>query len=886
MAQSNIETLSPLLPSDAGALRRELKLYIQRHQAAFREGVVGGGGLEQGQRYCRALDGLFGAMLCAAKGRLGAEGRWREVELAAVGSYGRGTLAYCSDMDLRLLCWGDPAEAAPIVEALLYPLWDAGLTIGHQVVTEDEMLALAREDLPTATTLLDWRSLTPNVGESGRLFQRAFDGVFAEGRVGGFLSRLEERTAEREERYGGSVYALEPDVRNGPGGLRDVDVSHWIARSRWCVSSLSDLVRIGVLVPREWRQIEAAQSMIWRVRCLLHAYSGRRMDRLSFDRQEQVARDMGYGDSAEAVERLMSEYYRQARAVIQARDMLFSRAAPPPTRRPHEVSLGKGLKLINGQVTLAHPGALESDPALAFRLYRESIDRGRPLYSFARNAIARAATLPGFGERLRASDEASALFVKLCAHVAPSPFKQGSVLRELHDVGLLVAMIPEFAPLVGRVHHDVYHVYTVDVHSIEAVDRLRALCRGDLAGAHPLASRLAAEITRPQVLFLATLLHDIGKDIGGGAHSERGAVLACDILARLGLGDAEILQVQHLIRAHLRMYHIATRRDIDDPRTLEEFMREVHGHEGLRELYLLTVCDVSTTSPTALTNWVARMLEELYIAAEAWLDAGESMREASAERVCREVERLWTDPQSLPFVRQFLEAMPERYLYANETQRIARHAAFALEAMARRAGVSCIADVAPYVEFVFIAEDRPGLLAMITATLAAHGLQVVGAQIYSWASSDGVVRSLDLFWVAAGSRAQKAQALVPKLEDELARMLTGALDPAELASSSGAGGTWANRRTPPVRTTVSFDNRASAGHTVIEVISQDRPGLLFALSRCLQLAGLRIALAKINTEGTAVADVFYVTEEDGSKVTDSHRIELLKGSIASAAMGS
>ncbi len=884
MTQSTLENIQPLLTDHSDALKRELKDYVQRHQQAFREGVFRGGGLEAGHQYSRALDGLLGAVLCAVRSMLDAGRDWDDVELAAVGSYGRGTLSYCSDLDVRLLCRGEPTTAGPMAEALLYPLWDAGLTIGHQVVAEEEMLALARQDLPTATTLLDWRPVAGNLGVSRGLFVKAFDGIFAEGRVGEFLRRLEERAAEREERYGGSVYALEPDVRNGPGGLRDLDVCHWIARSRWCVRSPKDLVRVGVLVPREWQQIELAQAMIWRIRTMLHAYSGRRMDRLSFDRQEQVAHDMGYGEGPLAVEKLMSDYYRQARAVIQARDMLFARAAPPPTRRPHEIGIGKGLKLINGQVTLAHPGALESDPALALRLYREALERDRPIYAFARNAIARAASLPAFCERLRAAEEAGPLFVKLCTHVAPSPFKRGSVLRELHDVGLLVAMIPEFAPVVGRVHHDVYHVYTVDVHSLKAVDRLRALSRGDLASEHPLASRLAAEITRPRVLFFATLLHDIGKDIGGQEHSERGAVLACDILARLGLGDAEILEVQHLIRVHLRMYHVATRRDMDDPLTLAEFAREVHGHEGLRDLYLLTVSDVSTTSPTALTDWVSRMLEELYFATERWLSEGDE-REESTEAICREVEARWQHPEAADFLQHFLAAMPERYLYANHTDDILRHAAFALRAEGKPASVACVTEASPYVELVFIANDRPGLLAMKTATLAAHGLQVVGAQIYSWVDTGGAVRSLDVFWVAAGSRVEKMQALVPKLEGELTRMLRGDLDPGDLAIPRSSGGAWASRPTPPVQTTVSFDNRASAAHTVIEVTARDRPGLLFALSRCLQLAGLRIALAKINTEGTAVADVFYVAEEDGTKVTDRARIEELKRRIEAAAAG-
>jgi [protein-PII] uridylyltransferase len=247
----------------------------------------------------------------------------------------------------------------------------------------------------------------------------------------------------------------------------------------------------------------------------------------------------------------------------------------------------------------------------------------------------------------------------------------------MHDVGLVVAMIPEFSPVIGRVHHDIYHVYTVDVHSVAAVDLLRALCRGDLAAEHPLACRLAAEVARPPVLFFATLLHDIGKDLGGKNHAERGAGLCADILGRLGFATADIAEVQHHVLKHLRMYHVATRRDIDDPRTLEEFCADVHGQEGLRELYLLTLSDVTTTSPGSMTSWKRRMLDELYVAAERHLAGAPARGPARFEAVRREVLTRWPQGTDRGFLDHLLAALPERYLYANEPGAIVEHARFA-----------------------------------------------------------------------------------------------------------------------------------------------------------------------------------------------------------------
>jgi [protein-PII] uridylyltransferase len=351
------------LPDEPAALRAELKRYLtaQREQLALElTSPPLGTGLSSAKAWCAAVDGLLVALWRKVEATMRAEGRWVPLELGAVGSYGRGGLSFHSDLDVRILCQGAPEAAAPFAEALLYPLWDAGVTIGHQVVTVEQMLGLAATDLPTATTLLDWRPIAGANRLAAEMFAIAFEGMFGIGRVQEFLDRLELRTAEREERFGGSVYLLEPDVRNGPGGLRDLDVAQWVGRARWQSGSLQDLVRLGVLVPRERAPIAAARSFIWRVRNLLHLQTGRRMDRLSFDRQESVAEQLGLGTGAEAVERMMSEYYRHARTLQQVRETIFSKAQPPPTRKPHEVSLGRGLKLINGDLTLAYPGDLKA----------------------------------------------------------------------------------------------------------------------------------------------------------------------------------------------------------------------------------------------------------------------------------------------------------------------------------------------------------------------------------------------------------------------------------------------------------------------------------------------------------------------------------------------
>ncbi|HEX6767234.1 MAG TPA: HD domain-containing protein, partial [Polyangiaceae bacterium] len=748
---------SPTEPSSVPSLDRrspsigaELKIYVSRHRSTIEQMVKGAGpdaGHPAALRYSKVLDGLLGSLLSALESTH-EDGPWPLLGLAAVGSYGREEPAFHSDLDVRLIANVRPERVRPIAEALLYPLWDAGLNIGHQLVTVNEVLDMAQTDLPTATTLLDWRVVTGDRTLSEKMLNRAFEGLFGISNIGKFLERLAARVTERSERYGGSVYLLEPDVKNGIGGLRDIDVAHWAARARFRVSTLKELVHRGIILAREWPPIDQAYTLLFRVRNLLHLYAGRRSDRLSFDRQEALAKDLGYGGGGAGVERFMSEYYRNARVIAQTRELMLARAEPPPKRKPREKSIGGGLKLTNDQISIENPAALEADPALALRVYDEAVRRDLPVYAFARDAIVRAVSEPAFCEALRANEEAARLFVRLCTVVQRTRLRDGSVLKELHDVGLLVAMVPEFSPVVGRVHHDVYHTYTVDVHSVAALDRLRAFARGEMAAEHPLASRLAAEISRPNVLFFAALLHDIGKDEGGKNHSERGFDMVRVILERLGVREQDVREVQHLVLKHLRMYHVATRRDIDDPATLEAFSEEVHGREGLRELYRLTICDVSTTSPTALTSWKARVLESLYLSTDALLSEGRKAEgEVRLEQIRKTVLAEVRERGERDFLEHFLKAMPDRYLHANEPIDIVRHSRFARAAQMKHVNVTVVTNHDPYVELGFIADDRPGLLAMITATLAAVRFKILSAQVNNWVDTFGRTRALDLFWV-------------------------------------------------------------------------------------------------------------------------------------------
>lgn len=882
-ASTSLTDTPRLLTQLSRGLVGELRAYLADHRARLEHALTTKDrGFETARAYAKLYDGILSSLFSACHAAM-ANGRERApMSLAAVGSYGRNTLSPHSDVDVRLVCRSDPGAAAPVAEALLYPLWDAGVSIGHQVVTTDDLLELALEDVTTATTLLDFRAIAGDASVGQELVERAYQSVFSPAHLARFVDDLQTRAAARHQRFGDSVYLLEPDVKNGAGGLRDLDIAHWCARARFRVSDLSELVSLGVLLPREWVEVEAARNFLMNLRHALHLCVGRRTDRLTFDLQERVTERLGRGEGMAATEQLMSDYYRGARVITRLAETLLSLARPSTRRRSRTQSIGGGMVLRDGCVGVESAELLCDDPALALRVYDEAVQRDLPLSEETRQKLVHATSSGEFGARLRESPAARALFLKLLCVVRETKLRRGSVLADLHDAGLLVAMIPEFATLVGRVHRDTYHVYTVDVHSVAAVDHLRAMCRGELSAEHPLASRLAAELPRRPVLFLAVLLHDIGKAHGGAGHTERGVDMARTILERLDITEADLVEVQHLIRHHLSMYEVATRRDVDDPKTLSELCAAVRQRETLHELYLLTIADVTTTNPSSMSNWKRRMLDALFLAAERQLSGDPSLVSPRTATVRASVLSLWPEPSAQVFIEHFVSGLPERYFYANEPAAIVEHALFAASSRHRVASIRQGSASHPYFELWVVADDRPGLLAMITALLSQSKLKVRSAQVYSWLEREGRSRCLDIFWVRGPEDSDRAMRLLTKLERDLVQLLGEAVAPAALRSRALSGARSPRLRSARFTTEVNVDNKSASNYTIIEVITADRPALLFCLSNALQEVGLSIWFAKINTEGERVVDVFYVLDDRGQKVVNHAQISRLRLAIGSA----
>ncbi|MDP3275888.1 MAG: [protein-PII] uridylyltransferase [Deltaproteobacteria bacterium] len=872
-------------PAHSSAIVQATKSYLEMHRAPIRSAArEGRGGLALAAKTTTMFDGLLSAFFCAARVQSGLFEGAHTLALLAVGSYGRGNLALGSDLDVIVLSdTPDDPRVTALVELLLYPLWDAGVSVGHSVRSPAELLKLAREDVRTATTILDARVVAGDAVYANDALERGWRALH-DGAVNTLFDAMSLEMQARHDRYGASVYLLEPDVKHGRGALRDLDIVSWTLGARYRVRSFREALQKGFLTQSETQRLEDARDFYWRIRFSMHALNGRRADRLTFDAQEDCARVLGLvgDDSDEALtqgaEQLMQEYYRHARTVATLLELVLercrtqTRTANDRLLRPER--LADGLERFDNTIALSDSSALERQPSVALRSIDLALAMGLPLSSRTREMISHATSDPAWCESLRADPEAGALFVRLLQHAPRASLRlrgsavsateqgRGSVLAEIHDLGLLLALIPEFAPVTGRVHHDVYHVYTVDVHSVASVDRLHEMTRGEHAPPFAIAARTQALLPRRDLLALATLLHDVGKGRGGD-HSAVGATLARTICERLGLSAEDGLEVSWLIRQHLHLYHVATRRDLSDPVTIQAVASVMERAWRLRALYLLTVADLSTTSPTSMTSWKASMLDELLQRVDGVLSGQDA---AVTESALRE-RAMSTAGADQALVTELIDSMPPRYLQATRPDAIARHARSVL---GDRPANQPLVHIFPIererddlLEIVIAAEDQPGLLARWTGALVSARLDVQSAQLYC--RQAGALReAVDVFIVR---RLDDDPGGVARLQETL---------PGAIARSIGGPVTRPSirppgfrRAEPSIRTEVLVDHSASSEHTVIEVFARDRPGLLHAIADALYRLEVSIASAKVSTEGRRAADVFYVTDALSQKLDDA-----------------
>jgi [protein-PII] uridylyltransferase len=812
-----------------------------------------------------------------------------QIAIAAQGGYGRGELCPHSDIDLLfLLPTAKPTPyAEQLVEYILYMLWDLGLTVGHASRSVDDCLRQAMNDLTIRTALLEVRWLW---GEKALVeqLQLRYRSEIALATAESFAeAKLAERDG-RHERMGDSRYVLEPNIKEGKGGLRDLQTLLWIAKYLYYVQDVHDLVPRGVLSAQEARKFAQAQNFLWTVRCHLHYLTGREEDRLTFDVQPELAKRMGYvgRSGARSVERFMKHYFLIAKYVGDLTRIVCAILEESHKRRPKagrllaKLALKKsvdGFKIDGGRLNLMHDGDFEKEPVRLLSIFRRAQENGLDIHPKALGLITknlRAVDL------LRNSPDANKIFMEILS----SPKGAEDALRKMNEAGVFGRFIPAFGRVVAQMQFDMYHVYTVDEHTIRAIGILNQIEQGAHKAEHPVAHKVIHQLQSRRALYAAALMHDIAKGRGGD-HSELGAETALKLGPRLGLSDEETETVSWLIRHHLFMSQTAFKRDIDDPKTISDFVDIVQSPERLKLLLILTVADIRAVGPTVWNNWKAGLLRELYYRAEEMISGqlapGEERSarvEGSKQALARQLEKEgWKKPD---IEAHLARGYPSYWLSSDLPEQI-EHARMIREAEANEAALTVRhhVDKAHSVTQVTIyTDDHPGLFSQIAGAMALSGASIVDAKIVTLANG----MALDTFGVQESDGGPfEESARLKKLESNLERALTGRIRLAkELAAKRSSLPTRASAFRVPVR--VILDNVASRTHTLIEVNGRDRPGFLYDVTSAITGQGLQISSAHISTYGERVVDVFYVKDIFGMKVDHEGKLKQLRKTLEAA----
>lgn len=804
------------------------------------------------------------------------------IAVMAVGGYGRGEMAPHSDVDIAFLTpFKQTSWTEQAVEAMLYWLWDLGLKVGQSSRSIDEMVRMANEDLSIRTALLEGRYIWGDTD----VYEEAKARFYADVVSGTDRTFVSEKLAERDTRHvrmGDSRYVVEPNVKEGKGGMRDLQTLYWIGKYIHRVTSAEELVDVGLLTADEFRRFRKAANFLWAVRCHMHDMTGRAEDRLTFDLQPGIAERMRFADrpGKSAVERFMQYYFLNAKVVGNLTGVFLAhldethnagvrRFIPNITRRPKKL---KGFTLDRGRLALPEENFFEEDPVRLIEIFHLADKHELEIHPLAMRAARRDAKL--ITNKIRKDRRANKLFLDVLC----SPRDPELVLRWMNEASIFGRFIPDFGRVVAQMQFDMYHHYTVDEHSIRAIGLLSRIASGDLVEDHPNSTETIRKLKNRRVLFVATLLHDIAKGRGGD-HSILGAEVAMKLCPRLGLEPYETELVAWLVRHHLLMSAMAFKRDLSDFKTIQDFVSQVKSIERLRLLTVLTVVDIRAVGPGVWNSWKRQLLTDLFQAAEEMLLLGHKQR-GRKERIA-EKKAVLSEALDIPKTQfsKLARRLTDPYWIAEPDDIIAHNARLMLRAGDDSLAISADAYPERGATLVTIyAADHPGLFYRIAGGIHVAGGNIIDARIHT--TRDGM--ALDNFLVQDQHSQPFAEdtqltRLKRAVEDALANRskLTTKLEARPLAHSrAGAFNIVPN---------ATVDNDASNRFTVVEVTAQDRPALLNELAYALFESKVTVHSAHIATYGERAVDTFYITDLLGGKIEAKTRLNNLKKRLVKAA---
>ncbi len=842
------------MPSDLRLTKKELKEL--RHRIAQSLPPY-----SSPEEFLRQYSGLIDSLVRKAFQLAQTKVPHPSVCLIAVGGYGRAELAPYSDIDLLILYPPSKlSELPPLAEQVLYPLWDLGLEVTCSARSVDECLKAAQTDIKIKTSLIDSRYLDGEY-EFFRTLYTLFTEKVLHRNVKSFAEGLAREMYFRKQKYQDPIYVLEPDLKEGEGGLRDFQVGRWIFRGKYRTDRLD-----AILFLDHSRRLEKSVRFLWRIRNHLHLLTERRQDIFTFEWQEKIAPLFGFSKGTKGIEEMLQQYHLAAREISTFSKEILDQVLSEPSPIKKIIFFLRRKKIdpyfgiAHGEIHLLDPLIFKQDPSQLMVLFQHCQTYNAKPDLRTKEAITEA--LPFIDERFQTSRKVNDTFLSI--------LKQGkgvdNLLMRMHEMGLLSRYIPEFTGVEGKVHYDLYHVHPIDHHTLLALGELMRLKEGTFQREYPLLTSLMKKLERPEILFLSVLLHDIGKG-REGHHALTGAEMAKQIGKRMGLPLDDIDLLVFLIRHHLLMCETAFRRDLHDEQAISIFTSKVQKPLQLKMLYLLTFADIKAVGPEAWTSWKNSLLMELFIRTSHLLEKAKEpqVNFKRSERLLR-LEQ-WVPPEILSC---YAESLPDRYLATHSPEEVSSHIRMAEHLKDESAVVGWNSGAERRVRVTICTKDRYGLFAKIAGTMFLNRLNILEAQIHTW--GNGI--ALDTFYVEDPTG--EIERRLEQFQKELNEILRGETTWQSLLSQKRESAWEQKKVVPKVSGEVRVNNQDSDFYTIVEITGEDRLGILYEITQALTDFGCDIHFARVSTLGNRIMDVFYVQNGWGEKIVEREKTEHLK----------
>lgn len=799
----------------------------------------------------------------------------QKIALIAVGGYGRAELHPASDIDIMLLLEEKETEhTKDKLEQYLTLLWDIKLEIGHSVRTVEECIEEASNDITVITNLIESRLITGHEALFSQMTQStSADKIWPSKAF--FETKLEEQSL-RHRKFGGTAYNLEPNIKENPGGLRDLQMIGWVAKRHFGTRTFKELVKHDFLKQTEYEALSECRTYLWKIRTHLHYLTGKHDDRLLFDFQRELAQAFGYedGDNNLAIEQFMQRYYRTVLELERLNELLlqlFRQEILYSDNNENAVEVNRRFHVINGYIAVCHENVFIDNPSslLEIFLIMELQPEIRGVHAQTIRLIRENCHL--IDDKFRASKTAQQLFIDIITQ----PRGVTHELRRMNRYGILAAYIPAFDKIVGRMQYDLFHAYTVDQHTLFVVRNMRRLSVPAFAHEHPLASGIFHHLDKPELLYLGGLFHDIAKGRGGN-HADIGAIDANEFCLAHGISAEDSALVSWMVKKHLLMSMVAQRKDISDPEVIYMFAKEIESLKQLDYLYLLTMCDIRATNPKQWTTWKDNLLSELYHKTAAALKIGlknPQQRSIVAEETRTSVTRILTTQGVVTEALQDLWALfsDDYFIYHNPDE-IIWHTQLLLDKQQKPPITHARVNQRGEAEIFIYSEEQDRLFASIASTLEQLGLNIADAKI-NLSKNQYVLNSFKVLEEDGSSPTGdfRINEIVDKLHTRLSD-LSAEIPPSTRRQNRAL-------KSFSVKPSIRFEQLVGKDITVINIECTDRPGLLASIAQSFVECGVNIRHAKISTAGEKAIDSFHITDKDHNPLLGDRPMEELKNSL-------